>query len=439
MIAPRLDDQRKFTMNVIASWEHRMGGEKPRRMSIWKNPPVFFFGAWTMMAALHQFAPETPRLPSPLNWLGLAFLAIGSALDLQSVLRLLLARTTVFPYRDSQTLITTGVYRFTRNPIYLGMALILLGAALMLGTLTPLLAIPMFVWLMDRFVIRMEEGMLEERFGDAYRTYCRQTRRWLMFFFIVAASAAQAREYTSFDVVGDSISEGGNPEFYPDTGPGWVHILFGEYQSEPAIQRLWPRIVTNNYAVSGTTTSDWATTGSAPMDDLLSGEPDLVAVLLGFNDLSDFLTDDIVTTSEQALYRQNLNTIIDRLQAMPSSPDILVINLYDMADGLSESIPATSSFYYYHLWSPEILAMNSIIEDVAAQQGCMFIDLFQVFFHHCYGRDIGDYEPLDSLYIMPDLYDVHPVTEGHLAIYRTVYERLLSLKYEKQMAWWYFF
>ena len=88
-------------------------------------------------------------------------------------------RTTVNPYGRASALCTDGPFRYSRNPIYLGDWLILLGVSLILNTLWPLAFAPL-IWIMLRFgVIRHEEAYLEAQFGDVYRAYKQRVRRWL--------------------------------------------------------------------------------------------------------------------------------------------------------------------------------------------------------------------------------------------------------------------
>lgn len=89
--------------------------------------------------------------------------------------------TTVNPLKpeDSSALITDGVFKVSRNPIYLGMALALLGFGVWLGALTAWLMVPLFIWYLGRFQIAPEERSLDIQFGEAYRRYQQQTRRWL--------------------------------------------------------------------------------------------------------------------------------------------------------------------------------------------------------------------------------------------------------------------
>src|SRR5262249_23616558 len=88
-------------------------------------------------------------------------------------------KTTIKPGDTSTYLLTAGPYSFSRNPIYLGMAVLLFGVATMLGTLTPWLLVPIFIWPVHRNVLPVEEAMLTAGFGAEYRQYCERVRRWL--------------------------------------------------------------------------------------------------------------------------------------------------------------------------------------------------------------------------------------------------------------------
>ena len=91
------------------------------------------------------------------------------------------ARTTVNPLRPERAahLVTSGVFARSRNPIYLGDALILAALALGLGNWLNFLLLPAFVGLIGRFQIAPEERALQRLFGDQYRAYCARVRRWL--------------------------------------------------------------------------------------------------------------------------------------------------------------------------------------------------------------------------------------------------------------------
>lgn len=105
----------------------------------------------------------------------------GLALMVAAAWTMLRARTTVNPLRPERTtrLVTHGVFARTRNPIYLGDALLLLALALGLGNWLNFLLLPLFVGFIGRFQIVPEERALERLFGDEFRAYCARVRRWL--------------------------------------------------------------------------------------------------------------------------------------------------------------------------------------------------------------------------------------------------------------------
>ncbi len=89
------------------------------------------------------------------------------------------AGTNVEVYRPATSLVVTGPYQFTRNPIYVGMTMAYAGAGVLADSLWVLgLVVPVLV-LMDYGVVRREEQYLAEKFGDAYRNYSRTVRRWV--------------------------------------------------------------------------------------------------------------------------------------------------------------------------------------------------------------------------------------------------------------------
>ena len=142
-------------------------------------PPAALAVALILMVALHFAWPGTQLLHYPLTLIGLLPLATGIVLNLSVDRAFKVHRTTIKPFERPSFLVTTGPFRLTRNPIYLGMVLLLLGVALLLGTLTPLAVIPVFTLWIDRGVIRFEERTLAETFGDAWQSYRRRVRRWI--------------------------------------------------------------------------------------------------------------------------------------------------------------------------------------------------------------------------------------------------------------------
>jgi protein-S-isoprenylcysteine O-methyltransferase Ste14 len=142
-------------------------------------PPTYLWIAIIMMVGIHFLFPVKPIIPFPRDLLGLLPLALGIALNVVADQSFRAAKTTVKPFQESAALITDGVYRISRHPMYLGFVLILLGLAILLGSLFPLLIVPVFAVVMDRVFIVVEERMLGEKFGQAWLDYKGRTRRWL--------------------------------------------------------------------------------------------------------------------------------------------------------------------------------------------------------------------------------------------------------------------
>lgn len=106
---------------------------------------------------------------------------VALAFDLTGILAFRAAHTTIHPMRPERTaaLVTGGVYRITRNPMYLGLACLLLAWAVWLSALWPFAGIVCFVLYITRFQIRPEERVLLATFGEAYADYMARVRRWL--------------------------------------------------------------------------------------------------------------------------------------------------------------------------------------------------------------------------------------------------------------------
>jgi protein-S-isoprenylcysteine O-methyltransferase Ste14 len=107
--------------------------------------------------------------------------AAGLATGIAAVVGFRRAGTTVDPRNPDKTtqLVTGGIYRFTRNPMYVGMALLLSALAVARADTLGFLAVPLFIAFIDRFQIVPEERALRAHFGDAYADWCRRVRRWI--------------------------------------------------------------------------------------------------------------------------------------------------------------------------------------------------------------------------------------------------------------------
>ena len=142
-------------------------------------PPTYFLVAIVVAVALHFLVPIRQLLHFPWRLAGIAPLLIGIVLNLVADQSFKRHNTTVKPFEESSDLVTDGIFSITRNPMYLGMTLILLGIAALLGSATPLVVVIVFLVLFDRVFITPEEIMLEETFGDDFRRYRKRVRKWI--------------------------------------------------------------------------------------------------------------------------------------------------------------------------------------------------------------------------------------------------------------------
>jgi len=137
------------------------------------------FALLATMVVLAMLTPGLRVLETPVTLLGIVPLVSGVLLILISAGLFRRRNTTLNPYGESSALVQDGLYRYSRNPMYLGMLLVLAGTAVWLGHVLPFAALPVFMAVVSRQTIRHEEEALEAHFGDAYRAYRQRVRRWL--------------------------------------------------------------------------------------------------------------------------------------------------------------------------------------------------------------------------------------------------------------------
>jgi protein-S-isoprenylcysteine O-methyltransferase Ste14 len=144
-------------------------------------PPVVAVLLAAGMWALARWWPVmTFRVPTP-GLVGLAVASIGGVISAAGAREFRRAKTTVNPLHPERatSVVDTGIYRYTRNPMYVGVAFVLLGCFLAFGGLSAAVGLPTFVWYITRFQIEPEERVLREKFGSRYTDYQQRVRRWL--------------------------------------------------------------------------------------------------------------------------------------------------------------------------------------------------------------------------------------------------------------------
>jgi len=135
-------------------------------------PPVWLIAC---MVAAYCLPFGIPAFPA----LGAYIIALGIIPMILAVWEMHRHRTTPIPHMEADALVTTGIFAYSRNPIYLGDLIVLFGFSLRWGSLFGLLLLPALYWVLKTRFIAAEESRLNARFGSKFVHYCTQVRRWL--------------------------------------------------------------------------------------------------------------------------------------------------------------------------------------------------------------------------------------------------------------------
>ena len=161
-----------------------MTDAKPAGAGVYFPPPFIFVGgllvAWLLGSRVYNL-PLAPQSVSPIVFRALSYLLILTGLGIAAwgMVTFARAHTAIIPHRPASSLVDTGPYRFTRNPMYTGMTIAYLGVAVHLNSAWAILLLPMVLFLLHRFVIRREERYLSAAFGDTYEAYRARVKRWV--------------------------------------------------------------------------------------------------------------------------------------------------------------------------------------------------------------------------------------------------------------------
>ncbi|MBL7663318.1 isoprenylcysteine carboxylmethyltransferase family protein [bacterium] len=144
-------------------------------------PPIWLLLSIVGMLLTHYFSPNIKLYTlNPFIFLtGLLLILFGFVLVIYCASLFRKHETPLRPFKESTALITSGPFKYSRNPIYLGMAIILIGIALLLGSLIPfLIVLGFFLIIHNQYVLR-EEIFMEKIFGEKFSLYKRSVRRWI--------------------------------------------------------------------------------------------------------------------------------------------------------------------------------------------------------------------------------------------------------------------
>ena len=141
--------------------------------------PIVVLMTISLMLVLHAKLPIAYWIPEPFNWIGLVLVVGGFGVANWHARLFRRLNTNINTFGEPGSLTREGLFRRTRNPMYLGMLVCLIGTACMLGSLSPLVGPLGFFLLANFWYIPIEEKAMASKFADAYRDYQRSVRRWV--------------------------------------------------------------------------------------------------------------------------------------------------------------------------------------------------------------------------------------------------------------------
>lgn len=142
-------------------------------------PPLLMLAGLITMVCLRVALPDPTPIRPPWTWMGLSVALIGLAITLAAAAQFRQRRTNIHTFGEPTRLVTQGLFRLSRNPMYLGFTLLLVGVAAALGGGWPSAVPIVFVLVVSGWYIPFEERAMRHAFGEAYEQYRRRVRRWL--------------------------------------------------------------------------------------------------------------------------------------------------------------------------------------------------------------------------------------------------------------------
>ena len=144
-------------------------------------PPVYGLLTALCIWLIAKLLPSLSILPPLSQKIGIVLIVIGVGIDISALRQFFKKRTSPNPLspQKASAMVISGLYRFTRNPMYLGLLLSLTGWAIYNGNLASFACLPVFVWVINQMQILPEERILKDKFGTSYLQYLNRVRRWI--------------------------------------------------------------------------------------------------------------------------------------------------------------------------------------------------------------------------------------------------------------------
>lgn len=142
-------------------------------------PPFLFLICILFMVAFRNLIVIKEIIPDPINYAGIVLIIIGILMTIIVRKGFEKIDTEIHTFKNPRKLVTNGLFKFSRNPIYLGFTISLIGVWVLLGTILPIMGILIFIIITNNYYIPYEEQIMEETFGNEYRKYKLKVRKWI--------------------------------------------------------------------------------------------------------------------------------------------------------------------------------------------------------------------------------------------------------------------
>lgn len=142
-------------------------------------PPVLFLVSVVAAIVFHFLFPIAVLVPNPFSYFGITLILLGLGLSMAGSRKFSQVGTNIKTFNDPDVLVTNGLFKISRNPMYLGFVLALFGLGIFMGSVSAILPAVVFAIVTDRWYVVFEEKAMKNKFGSAYEDYQKRTRRWL--------------------------------------------------------------------------------------------------------------------------------------------------------------------------------------------------------------------------------------------------------------------
>jgi len=142
-------------------------------------PPFLFLICIVIMVAIRNLSVIKEIIPKPFNYAGIALIIFGILITIIVRKGFEKIDTEIHTFKNPRKLVTNGLFKFSRNPIYLGFAISLFGVWILLGTILPILWLLLFIVVTNTYYIPFEERIMENVFGNEYKKYKSKVRKWI--------------------------------------------------------------------------------------------------------------------------------------------------------------------------------------------------------------------------------------------------------------------